>query len=614
MTGTDPEGAALTFSISTQPQNGTVTSSGAAGTYTPNENFNGSDTFAYIASDGTLSSTAGVVSVTVTAVDDDPNTMNVSAVTDEDNAVVITLEAEEYDGDTISFSIKDNPAYGTVSLTGDKATYTPNENYYGSDSFTFEAVDYTAKKILNTATASITINPINDAPIIDNSNSTISIDMISNYYPFSFTLNASDPENNDISFEIVQQPNNGSISVDSNNLVYDSTAHSINSFGGGFGDDLFIVKAYDGEDYSAEYTFNLDISWQNHLYGRGTVISGINSNDDSGYFFLAREFIDYESLNIFKTSKDGNPLWIKKLDNINYNYGELIQSTENSLYLVSSSGASTARVIKLDDSGNELWRTDLDTSGLDVGFSLIEDNDGNIVVGTSSAESDNNRRMTIWKLDTSGNLLFKKIIDGGGSISMEARAVSISDDSSGNYYVLGTNQNKVEIRKVDNDGDYINRIIIGEGCNRCDPKIGFGRISKYNNNFIVSFVDAAVAYLHIYDEDLNPVMDTNFDVVENLGDWLNIIDHVEFNQDIYTVHNITNSKSQQAYISKFTDGGGLISQIDYGGDENDHVEFIFHDDENLIFGGDSRSFKQSNAGNHPYYWISKIDPSGNKLF
>ena len=108
MTGADPEGVALTFSISTQPQNGTVTASGAAGTYTPNENFNGTDTFAYIASDGALSSTAGLVSVTVTAVDDNPNTMNVSVITDEDNTVVITLEAEEYDGDTISFNIKDN--------------------------------------------------------------------------------------------------------------------------------------------------------------------------------------------------------------------------------------------------------------------------------------------------------------------------------------------------------------------------------------------------------------------------------------------------------------------------------------------------------------------------
>ena len=43
MIGTDPEGAALTFSISTQPQHGSH-SSGAAGTYTPNENFNGTDT------------------------------------------------------------------------------------------------------------------------------------------------------------------------------------------------------------------------------------------------------------------------------------------------------------------------------------------------------------------------------------------------------------------------------------------------------------------------------------------------------------------------------------------------------------------------------------------
>lgn len=204
MTGTDPEGAALTFSVSTQPQNGTVTASGAAGIYTPNENFNGTDTFAYIASDGALSSTAGLVSVTVTAVDDDPNTMNVSAVTDEDNAVVITLEAEEYDGDTISFNIKDNPAYGTVSLTGDKATYTPNENYYGADSFTFEAVDTTAKKILNAATASITINPINDAPEVgEDLNLTVK-----RGHTIEFTLRANDVDNNNLNYNIDNIVNN----------------------------------------------------------------------------------------------------------------------------------------------------------------------------------------------------------------------------------------------------------------------------------------------------------------------------------------------------------------------------------------------------------------------
>ena len=129
--------------------------------------------------------------------------MNVSAITDEDNAVVITLEAEEYDGDTISFNIKDNPTSGTVTISGDKATYTPNENYYGSDSFTFEAVDYTAKKILNTATASITINPINDAPVVED----ISVEEWNNK-DITITLTGTDVEGDNLTFQIVDNPVN----------------------------------------------------------------------------------------------------------------------------------------------------------------------------------------------------------------------------------------------------------------------------------------------------------------------------------------------------------------------------------------------------------------------
>ena len=247
MTGTDPEGAALTFSVSTQPQNGTVTASGAAGTYTPNENFNGSDTFAYIASDGGLSSTAGLVTVTVTAVDDDPNTMNVSAVTDEDNAVVITLEAEEFDGDTISFNVTDDPANGTVTITGDKATYTPNANYYGSDSFTFEAVDTTAKKVLNTATASLTINPINDAPTVAGveaeafDNQSIDID-----------LPVEDVDGDNLTIEVVDNPSKVSITISGYTLTINNPNHY-------WGIDTLTYQVYDGTEYSDVATINLGL-------------------------------------------------------------------------------------------------------------------------------------------------------------------------------------------------------------------------------------------------------------------------------------------------------------------------------------------------------------------
>ena len=263
MTGSDPEGAALTFSISTQPQNGTVTASGAAGTYTPNENFNGTDTFAYIASDGALSSTAGLVSVTVTAVDDDPNTMNVSAITDEDNAVEITLEAEEYDGDTISFKIKDNPTSGTVSLTGDKATYTPNANYYGSDSFTFEAVDYTAKKILNTATASITINPINDAPTASN----VTADAYDNQ-SIDIDLPVEDVDEDNLSIQIIDNPSKITLSLNGSSV----TIHNPNHY---WGTDSFTYQAYDGTAYSDTKTVSLGM--------KRNVDYNISSHDYENY-------------------------------------------------------------------------------------------------------------------------------------------------------------------------------------------------------------------------------------------------------------------------------------------------------------------------------------------
>ena len=239
MTGTDPGNFALTFSIATQPQHGTLSTSGSSGTYTPKANYNGEDTFGFIATNGTLTSTAGVATITIAPVDDNPNTMNVSAITDEDNAVEITLEAEEYDGDTISFNIKDNPTNGTVSLTGDKATYTPNENYFGSDSFTFEAVDTTAKTILNTATASITINPINDAPAVEDMQEVEGVEDTE----LTITLTGTDIDGDNLSFEVDTAPTQGTITENGTTFTYTPNQDF-------YGADSLTYKAYDGTEYS----------------------------------------------------------------------------------------------------------------------------------------------------------------------------------------------------------------------------------------------------------------------------------------------------------------------------------------------------------------------------
>jgi large repetitive protein len=161
---TDEEGDTLSVSSFTQPSNGTVTQN-ADGTlkYTPNNNYNGPDSFTYKANDGSLDSNVATVSITVNAVNDAPVADDQSVTTDEDTAKAVTLGASDVEGDALSYSIVSGPAHGTLSGTGATRTYIPAADYNGPDSFTFKANDGTDDS--NVATVSITVNAVNDAPV-----------------------------------------------------------------------------------------------------------------------------------------------------------------------------------------------------------------------------------------------------------------------------------------------------------------------------------------------------------------------------------------------------------------------------------------------------------------
>ncbi len=66
LSATDVEGSSLTYSIVSNPSNGSLGSvSGTSVTYTPDTNWNGTDTFTYRANDGSLNSNTATVTVTV---------------------------------------------------------------------------------------------------------------------------------------------------------------------------------------------------------------------------------------------------------------------------------------------------------------------------------------------------------------------------------------------------------------------------------------------------------------------------------------------------------------------------------------------------------------------
>lgn len=93
-----------------------------------------------------------------------PGVQNQSVSVTEDVAKDVTLEVVSATAGTLTYTIVSAPSHGTLSGSGANQTYTPAPDYYGSDSFTYDVSDGTLTS--NTATVSITVHPVNDAPVI----------------------------------------------------------------------------------------------------------------------------------------------------------------------------------------------------------------------------------------------------------------------------------------------------------------------------------------------------------------------------------------------------------------------------------------------------------------
>ena len=178
LSATDVDGDALTYVIDQQPVNGTINLAGDTVIYTPDDNFNGSNSLTFYANDGTEDSNTATVSITVNPVNDAPVSTDQEVTTDENTTLDITLSATDVDGDDLTYVIDQQPTNGSIALTDDVATYTPNDNFNGSDSFTFYANDGTK----NSNTATIYIEVESTLGIEDYQNNDIKI------YPNPFSL------------------------------------------------------------------------------------------------------------------------------------------------------------------------------------------------------------------------------------------------------------------------------------------------------------------------------------------------------------------------------------------------------------------------------------------
>ncbi len=225
----DAEGNTQVVTSNTQPSNGTVTvNPNGTYTYEPATDFVGTDMFTYtICDDGTPEAcdTANVVIeiLPISGPDNEaPIANNDTSTTDAGEPVDIVVLSNDFDPDmdpiTVTPGSATDPENGEVVINPDGTiTYTPDEDFIGEDTFTYEICDNGTPALCDTATVTITVNPDN------NVNETVANDDAYNGIqdtPITGNVsdNDTDPEDDDqtVNETPVVEPTNGTVVLNDN--------------------------------------------------------------------------------------------------------------------------------------------------------------------------------------------------------------------------------------------------------------------------------------------------------------------------------------------------------------------------------------------------------------
>jgi len=249
LTASDLDKDVLTYEILTRPSNGSLAGTAPDLVYVPNGNFYGFDSFTFKVNDGIFDSNTATVTITVSPINDSPLANGISIQTDEDTALDVLLSGSDIDGDALTFRVVAPPANGTLTGTGPGLIYTPNVNVNGNDQFTFVAND--GQSDSNIAVAAITINSINDAPII--TSSAVANGAGNSLYQYQVT--ALDPDDTVLSYALMTAP--AGMSIDGNGLIAWTPDNS------SAGNHAIEIQVQDGQGASAVQSFTLAIEAAN---------------------------------------------------------------------------------------------------------------------------------------------------------------------------------------------------------------------------------------------------------------------------------------------------------------------------------------------------------------
>ena len=256
----DADGDPVTYALGTAATNGTaVVNADGSFSYTPNANYNGGDSFTYTVDDGNGGNNTYTVTVNVAPVNDAPVANPDAYTVNEGSTTTLDLAANDTDADDgldlASITIVSGPTNGTLTVNTDGTVdYTHDGSETLADSFIY-TIDDLSGMTSNTGIVSLTITPVNDAPIPGNDNLTTNQGTPLTITPITDLLvNDTDAEGNLLTITSFTQPANGTV-VNNGDGTWTYTPDSTFN-----GVDSITYTIDDGNGGTATATLNLIIN------------------------------------------------------------------------------------------------------------------------------------------------------------------------------------------------------------------------------------------------------------------------------------------------------------------------------------------------------------------